>query len=549
MFHADSHQQMENIEEVKSIREGQPMQPMDEQSFAQSTTNGPSYSEGQEEQAQQNRQEAQQQQEGGQTEESQAQPELQRHDYRAASEQVPLAPSPTFYPSTPGAYSPGAETQPQPVIHSATTPEPRWLYPPHPEHYQGEPAARPFGAAGAEQTGQPGAFGPAFAPGQAAAPFGTPVQPRRSRLRTGTLLAILVLLAVVFGTGLFAGWQFGRTGLAPAGSSVFQPGSNSSVAIPQLNGNNADAVREAVINKVQPAVVQINVVSASQRALGSGVIIDGRGYIVTNNHVVANASSIQVTLADGSTSSAQVAGSDPADDLALIKITPPASGLSVVNLADSSRLRVGQEVLAVGSPLGNTETVTNGIVSALNRTISEGQNGPTIPDAIQTDAPINPGNSGGALVDMQGNLVGIPTLNAIDTEFNTPANGLGFAIPSNRVKFIAQQLITTGHVTHTGRAILGIGVTTVDQNLAARAHLGTTSGALVESVSANGPAAAAHMQTGDVIVQLNNTTVHNTADLSSALLQHRPGETVALKIYRGGQPLTLNVTLSELPAG
>lgn len=546
MFHADSHQQLENIEEVTSIREGQPMQPMDEQSFEQPATNGPSYAEGQEEQVQSNRQEAQLAQKGGQAEENQAQPGAQLHDYQAASEQISLASAPTFYPSTPAAYSAGAETQPQPVIHS-TTPEPMWAYPPHPGHYQSAPSAQPFGTVGAEQAGQPGAPA-AFAPAQATSPFVTPVQPKRSGLRTGTLLALLVLLAVVFGTGLFAGWQFGRTGTSPTGSGVFQPGSNSSVAIPQLNGNNADAVREAVINKVQPGVVQINVVSTSQRALGSGVIIDGRGYIVTNNHVVANASSIQVTLADSSTFSAQVVGSDPADDLALIKITPPASGLSVVNFADSSRLRAGQEVLAIGSPLGNTETVTRGIVSALNRTISEGQNGPTIPDAIQTDAPINPGNSGGALVDMQGNLVGIPTLNAIDTEFNTPANGLGFAIPSNRVKFIAQQLITTGHVTHTGRAILGVGVTTVDQNLAARAHLGTTSGVLVESVSAGGPAAAAHMQTGDVIVKLNNTTIHNTADLSRALLQHKPDETVALKIYRGGQPLTLNVTLSELPA-
>ncbi len=548
MFHSDLHQRLENTEEVKSIREGQPMQPMDEQSFDQQTTNGPLYPEGQEEQAQRNRQEPQLEQERGHAEESQVQPRSQVNDYRAASEQIPLAPppAPTFYPSTPAAYPSGAATQPQPVIHLEATPGPTWAYPPHPEHYQGEPVAQSFGSVGSEQTGQPVAFGP---PAPAASPVIAPAPPKRSGLRTGALLALLALLALVFGTGLFAGWQFGRTGTAPAGSSVFQPGSNPAVAIPQLNGNNADAVREAVINKVQPGVVQINVVSASQRALGSGVIIDGRGYIVTNNHVVANATSIQVTLADSSTFSAQVVGSDPADDLALIKIAPPASGMSVVNIADSSRLRVGQEVLAIGSPLGNTETVTSGIVSALNRTISEGQNGPTIPDAIQTDAPINPGNSGGALVDLQGNLVGIPTLNAIDTEFNTPANGLGFAIPSNRVKSIAQQLIASGHVTHTGRAILGVGVTTVDQNLAARAHLGTTSGVLVESVSADGPAAAAHMQTGDVIVQLNNAVIHNTADLSRTLLQYKPDETVTLKIYRSGQQLTLNATLGELPPG
>src|SRR2546427_3956588 len=136
--------------------------------------------------------------------------------------------------------------------------------------------------------------------------------------------------------------------------------------------------------------------------------------------------------------------------------------MTVATLGDSSQLRVGQEVLAIGNPLGITQTVTNGIVSALGRTISEGQGGATISDAIQTDAPINPGNSGGALVDLQGNLVGIPTLTAIDPEFNTPAYGVGFAIPSNRVKLIVPQIIQNGHVTHTGRAALGISGATVN---------------------------------------------------------------------------------------
>src|SRR5207247_3888284 len=131
-------------------------------------------------------------------------------------------------------------------------------------------------------------------------------------------------------------------------------------------------------------------------------------------------------------------------------------------VGDSAKLQVGQEVLAIGNPLGITQTVTNGIVSALNRNVSEGPNGAIIPNAIQTDAPINPGNSGGALVDLQGNLVGIPTLTAIDPEFKTPANGVGFAIPSNRVKLIAEQIINTGKVTHTGRAALGVSVTSVN---------------------------------------------------------------------------------------
>lgn len=535
MFHEDLHQRQKDIAEVTSIREGQPMQSMDEQPLWRPIDQQPTHNqfnrEGQEEQAPRNMQEPQLEREMGQA-----------GEYQAASERPLFAypPTPTTYPSAPAAYPSGA-TQPPPV----STPGATWAYPSQSEQYHGQP--------GVGMQSGPFAGPPTAAPGfsyQAAAPLAPGVQPRRSGLRTGALLALLALLAVVFGVGLFAGWQFGRTGTGSTitSPSSFQPGNNAPVNVPQLTGNNADTVREAVINKVQPGIVQIDVVSASQHALGSGVIIDGRGYIVTNNHVVAKATSIQVTLADGSTLLAQIIGTDPADDLAVIKITPPSTGLSVVNLADSSQLRVGQEVLAIGSPLGNAETVTSGIVSALSRTISEGQNGPTIPDAVQTDAPINPGNSGGALVDLQGNLVGIPTLNAIDTEFNTPANGLGFAIPANRVKFIVQQLIANGHVTHTGRSIVGVGVTTVDQNIATRDHLATTSGVLVGSVTPGGPAALATLKTGDVIVQLSDKIIHNTSDLSRVLVQHTPGEKVALKIYRGSEQLTFDVTLGELPA-
>jgi S1-C subfamily serine protease len=379
-----------------------------------------------------------------------------------------------------------------------------------------------------------------------------PARTSRSGLRTGTLITLVALLAIVFGTGLFAGWQFGRSGgsvASPSNSNGFQSGNGSTVTVPQLTNNNADAVREAVISKVQPGIVQVNVTTANQQALGSGVVVDGRGYIVTNNHVVSGATTLQVTLSTNTVVPAQVVGTDAADDLAVIKITPPSGGLTTVSLGDSSQLHVGQEVLAIGSPLGNAETVTSGIVSALNRNVSEGQNGPILPDAIQTDAPINPGNSGGALVDMQGNLIGMPTLNAINSEFNTPANGLGFAIPVNRIRFIAQQIIATGHVTHTGRAILGVTVTNVTAAVAAQNHLSVNSGVMVVSVVANSAAATAGLKTGDVIVQLGSKTIHNTDDLSAALLLQKPGDSVPLKIYRGSQQLTLNVTLGELPVG
>src|SRR5260370_5862674 len=149
---------------------------------------------------------------------------------------------------------------------------------------------------------------------------------------------------------------------------------------------------------------------------------------------------MEVVLYNGTKLRAQLAGPDPADDLAVVKITPPSSGLTVATLGDSSKLQVGQDVLAIGNPLGITQTVTNGIISALGRSVNEGQGGGTIPNAIQTDAPIHPGNSRGALVDMQGNVIGIPTLTAIDPDFNTPANAVGFAIPPNPLAYITPQL-------------------------------------------------------------------------------------------------------------
>lgn len=391
-------------------------------------------------------------------------------------------------------------------------------------------------------------------PGQFQTPPEIPsVNPRRSggKVRTGAIIALTLVLVLIFGVGLFAGWQFGRSGTATATSSSgsLQTGATPAATVPALTGNNLQAVREAVIAKVRPSVVEVNVSTSNGSGLGSGVIIDKRGYIVTNNHVVNGAQSIQVVLYNGTKLQAQLTGTDPADDLAVVKITPPSSGLTVATLGDSSKLQVGQDVLAIGNPLGITQTVTNGIVSALGRSVNEGQGGGTIPNAIQTDAPINPGNSGGALVDMQGNVIGIPTLTAIDPEFNTPANGVGFAIPSNRVAYIAPQIIANGSVTHTGRAYLGVRLADVDATLAAQQNLSVDHGALIVSVVSGAPAASAGLRAGDVIVQINNNPVNDTQSLSDILVNMNPGTTAAVKVYRGSQQLTINVTLSELPAG
>jgi S1-C subfamily serine protease len=257
--------------------------------------------------------------------------------------------------------------------------------------------------------------------------------PRRGRgLQTGTIFRSTLLLVVVLVIGGLAGW-------VSAGMR-----SDARTTLPSLSATALETGREAALAKVRPTVVEVAVTFAKGMGLGSGVIIDGRGYIVTNNHVVSGARSIDVMLSNGSKEPAQLAGTDAAHDLAILKIAVPQEGLPVATLGDSSQLVVGQELLAIGNPLGDTGTVTNGIVSALDRTVSEGSGGATIHGAIQTDTAINPGNSGGALVDVAGNVIGIPTLAAIDPEFNTPADGVGFAIPSDAVKSIMTQLIPIG---------------------------------------------------------------------------------------------------------
>jgi S1-C subfamily serine protease len=368
--------------------------------------------------------------------------------------------------------------------------------------------------------------------------------------RAGAIVALAVVLLLVFGTGLFSGWQFARSSATTATGSAtsgLQSGTNTQSTVPALTGNNIEAVREAAIAKVKPAVVQVNTPSG----LGSGVIVDKRGYIVTNNHVVENARSIQVVLSDGTKLTAQLTGTDPADDLAVLKINPPAH-MAVATLGDSSKLSVGQSVLAIGNPLGITQTVTEGIISALGRTVSEPATqtspGATIPNAIQTDAAINPGNSGGALIDLQGNLIGIPTLTAIDPEFNAPASGVGFAIPSNRVNLVVPQIINNGKVTHTGRAALGVEVATVDATMAQQDNLSVDHGLLIAQVVNGGPAEQGGLQAGDVIVQVDNKDVADTSSLGDVLATKNPGDKVSVKIYRGNQQLTVTVTLGELQA-
>jgi Trypsin-like serine proteases, typically periplasmic, contain C-terminal PDZ domain len=363
---------------------------------------------------------------------------------------------------------------------------------------------------------------------------------QRREWGTRNLFIAALIMALIFCVGLTAGWQFG-----------FQSALNSSVLLGRELPSIERAIetqREDLIASVRPAVVQINVKGKTSNSNGSGVIIDKRGYIVTNAHVIAGEQTIEVVLYNGQMLTASLVGTAAADDLAVIKINPQQTVLHTVRLGDSSSLQVGQMVMAIGNPLGINQTVTSGIVSALGRNVATGKNGQILPSTIQTDAAINPGNSGGALVDMSGAVIGIPTLTAIDPEYKTPANGVGFAIPSNRVSFIVPQLIASGRVMHTGRAALEAQVVDVDPIIAAQEHLAATQGALIVSVISGGAASRAGLKRGDIIVTVDNRPVSNVLSLSDTLLDKDLGDVVAVQFYRGNQLQTVQVKLGELPA-
>ena len=258
--------------------------------------------------------------------------------------------------------------------------------------------------------------------------------------RGGAILLLTLVLALIFGVGLFAGLEFaGNSTSSSATTSRAVTTTSNTTSATSSSGTTIEAQQEAAIAKVEPAVVELEVTTAQGQQIGSGVIIDTKGDIVTNYHIVNGEASIVAVLYNGSTEQAQLVGTNAADDLAVVHIQPFAN-MTVVQIGDSSKLVVGQEVLAIGNPLGITETATKGIVSALNRSVTE-STGTTISNAIQTDAAVNPGNSGGALINLQGQLVGIPTLTAVNTESNTAANGVSFAIPSNLVQTVIQQIL------------------------------------------------------------------------------------------------------------
>jgi Do/DeqQ family serine protease len=271
---------------------------------------------------------------------------------------------------------------------------------------------------------------------------------------------------------------------------------------------------------------------------GSGVIINKDGYIVTNNHVIANADDIEVTLNDNRTYKATVIGTDPSTDLALIQIKE--KDLPYVPLVDSDNVEVGEWVIAVGNPFNLTSTVTAGIVSAKARNINILRDRSAIESFIQTDAAINPGNSGGALVNLQGGLIGINTAIASNTGSYT---GYGFAVPSNIVNKVIEDLMKYGIVQ---RGYLGVSIRSVDAALAKEKELDVFEGVYINGVSENSGAEKAGIKEGDVIVKIDNTTIKSTAELLEKIGRHRPGDKVKVTINRFGNVKDIDVTLRNI---
>jgi S1-C subfamily serine protease len=298
---------------------------------------------------------------------------------------------------------------------------------------------------------------------------------------------------------------------------------------------------QRVIRDVLPSVVQIQTSSE----LGSGVVYDDKGHIVTNAHVVGDGKTFQVTTANSQDAlAATLVSSYPQQDLAVVRLDRVPSGLKPATFGDATKVEVGQIVLAMGSPLGLSSSVTQGIVSATGRTVSagraDGSTGATIANMVQTSAAINPGNSGGALVGLDGQVIGIPTLAATDPGLgDSAAPGIGFAIPASTVRTIADQIVKHGRVTDSGRAALGItGRTYVDAEF-------QPAGVAVVEVRSGGAADKAGIEAGDVITRLGDTVITTITSLAEALAEARPGERTRVTFTRDGEQRTVNVTLGE----
>ena len=371
----------------------------------------------------------------------------------------------------------------------------------------------------------------------------------RGRRRVLLIAAPFVAGAVV-GAGALTG--IGVTGGSDSPATTAAPVTAATSTNVAQTATQFDA--ETIYTRDSPGVVDITVTVASTsssgglspftpggsgsqqtQAEGTGYVYDKSGNIITADHVVDGATKITVRFKDGSTAKATLVGADPSTDTAVIKVSVPSSKLTPLQLADSSTVAPGEGVVAIGSPFGYSESITAGIVSAVDRDITA-PNGYSISNTIQTDAAINHGNSGGPLIDASGKVIGTNVQIAVDSQNGGSANaGVGFAVPSNTVKTVVDDLIAGKVVEH---AYLGV---TVGDSQAG-------SGAAIGTVRAGGPAAAAGLKSGDVITAIDGTPILDANKLTAAVSSHSPGDKLKITVTRGGSTLTITATLGTRPA-
>jgi S1-C subfamily serine protease len=391
------------------------------------------------------------------------------------------------------------------------------------------------------------------------------MSPARKKNESHPVRIILIALVLLAGA-YWAGARWGphdpqSVGAVPLGGSS-KSGENASFAQRDAALTDEESINVRVYRQASPAVANILTKATEYdffmdpvpvEGAGSGFLIDTKGFILTNNHVIEGAQTIEVVLGDQSRYPAKVIGADPRNDVALIKIEPKNKPLVALALGDSSTIQVGQKVLAIGNPFGFQSTLTTGVISALGRTVQTSQT-TFIDQAIQTDAAINRGNSGGPLINSHGEVIGINS--AIYTPTGTTA-GIGFAIPINTAKRIAHDLITDGRVH---QAYLGVSSYAVGGGLAEALDLPVQEGLLVQTVSRGGPAAQAGLHGGDriaqlgmrrfyvggdVIVEIDGQKVASELDVNLVLNKKRPGDSITVTAYRGGKKIEIPVKLGE----
>ena len=400
-----------------------------------------------------------------------------------------------------------------------------------------------FGTPGA---GTPNGQGPQGSPQQP----GQPNKPGASKTVNGIVTAVvaaLVAAALCLGLGYAAitnGWVTVPTSSSLSNVTSNKSGSGSATA---KTGEAPDW--QTVASGVSGSVVSIQTTMANGTAKGSGAIIDTEGHIITNNHVISGAQQIQVTLANGNIYSAQLVGTDTTTDLAVIKLDNPPSGLKAVEFADSDKLAVGENVMAIGNPLGYDDTATTGIVSALNRpvTVTDDNNNEIVTNAVQIDAAINPGNSGGPTFNAAGQVIGINSSIASTAASSDSAGsiGIGFAIPSNLVKRVADEIIKDGKVKHVALGVV-IKSDTVEADGVTRGGATITkSSATGSAVVSGGPADKAGLKEGDTIVAFNGNAVNNNYSLLGYVRAAALGDKVTLTIVRDGKTMNVDVTLDQ----